>query len=155
MHIYRLFNINFAEANFISIIILLIPKTKILESNIFTNLMALCPLGIKFLTSVFYRKYNVLKFKIKCIENKYIYYLTVIQSCWQLVVQAERGWFYAKKRSRKYRIKIFRLRLCFRENRLWIFARYACTLWRGDILNQLSSILKKSQVASNWKKRLL
>ena len=35
-----------------------------------------------------------------------------------------------KKRSRKYRIKIFRLRLCFRENRLWIFARYARTLSR-------------------------
>ena len=28
------------------------------------------------------------------------------------------------------RIKMFRLRLCFRENRLWIFARYACTLSR-------------------------
>ena len=35
-----------------------------------------------------------------------------------------------QKRSRKYRIKIFRLRLCFRENRLWIFARYGCTLSR-------------------------
>ena len=35
-----------------------------------------------------------------------------------------------EKRSRKYRIKIFRLRLCSRENRLWIFARYACTLSR-------------------------
>ena len=35
-----------------------------------------------------------------------------------------------EKRSRKYRIKIFRSRLCFRENRLWIFARYACTLSR-------------------------
>ena len=35
-----------------------------------------------------------------------------------------------EKRSRKYRIKIFRLKLCFRENRLWIFARYACTLSR-------------------------
>ena len=31
-----------------------------------------------------------------------------------------------EKRSRKYRIKIFRLRLYFRENRLWIFDRYAC-----------------------------
>ena len=35
-----------------------------------------------------------------------------------------------EKRSRKYRIKIFRLTLCFRENRLWIFVRYACTLSR-------------------------
>ena len=35
-----------------------------------------------------------------------------------------------EKRSGKYRIKIFCLRLCFRENRLWIFARYACTLSR-------------------------
>ena len=35
-----------------------------------------------------------------------------------------------EKISRKYRIKIFRLRLCFRENRLRIFTRYACTLSR-------------------------
>ena len=31
-----------------------------------------------------------------------------------------------EKRSRKYRINIFRLRLYFRENRLWIFDLYAC-----------------------------
>ena len=36
-----------------------------------------------------------------------------------------KGAILREKRSRKYRIKIFRLRLCFRENRLWIFARYA------------------------------
>ena len=41
-----------------------------------------------------------------------------------------KGVILREKRSRKYRIKIFRLRLCFRENRLWIFARYACTLSR-------------------------
>ena len=39
-----------------------------------------------------------------------------------------KGLILREKRSRKYRIKIFRLRLCFRENRLWIFARYGCTL---------------------------
>ena len=39
-----------------------------------------------------------------------------------------KGVILREKISRKYRIKIFRLRLCFRENRLWIFARYACTL---------------------------
>ena len=41
-----------------------------------------------------------------------------------------KGMILREKRSRKYRIKIFRLKLCFRENRLWIFARYACTLSR-------------------------
>ena len=41
-----------------------------------------------------------------------------------------KGVILREKRSRKYRINIFRLRLCFRENRLWIFARYACTLSR-------------------------
>ena len=41
-----------------------------------------------------------------------------------------KGVILREKRSRKYRILIFRLRLCFRENRLWIFARYACTLSR-------------------------
>ena len=35
-----------------------------------------------------------------------------------------KGMILREKRSRKYRIKIFRLRLCFRENRLWIFTRY-------------------------------
>ena len=44
-----------------------------------------------------------------------------------------KGVMLREKRSRKYRIKIFRLRLCFRENRLWIFARYACTLSRLGI----------------------
>ena len=43
---------------------------------------------------------------------------------------SRKGVILRKKRSRKYRIKFFRLRLCFRENRLWIFARYACTLSR-------------------------
>ena len=33
-----------------------------------------------------------------------------------------KGEILREKRSRKYRIKIFRLRLCFQENRLWIFA---------------------------------
>ena len=41
-----------------------------------------------------------------------------------------KGVILREKRSRKCRIKIFPLRLCFRENRLWIFARYACTLSR-------------------------
>ena len=41
-----------------------------------------------------------------------------------------KGVILREKRSRKYRVKIFRLRLCFRENRLWILARYACTLSR-------------------------
>ena len=41
---------------------------------------------------------------------------------------SRKGVILREKRSRKYRIKIFRLRLCFRENRLWIFARYGCTL---------------------------
>ena len=41
-----------------------------------------------------------------------------------------KGVILREKRSRKYRIKIFRLRLCFRENRLWILVRYACTLSR-------------------------
>ena len=31
---------------------------------------------------------------------------------------SEKGMILGEKRSRKYRIKIFRLRLCFRENRL-------------------------------------
>ena len=43
---------------------------------------------------------------------------------------SRKGVILGEKRSRKYRIKIFRLRLCFRENRLWIFARYGCTLSR-------------------------
>ena len=43
---------------------------------------------------------------------------------------SEKGVILREKISRKYRIKIFRLRLCFRENRHWIFARYACTLSR-------------------------
>ena len=41
-----------------------------------------------------------------------------------------KGVILREKRSRKYRIKIFRSSLCFRENRLWILARYACTLSR-------------------------
>ena len=41
-----------------------------------------------------------------------------------------KGVILREKRSRKYRIKIFLLRLGFLENRLWIFARYACTLSR-------------------------
>ena len=41
-----------------------------------------------------------------------------------------KGVILREKISRKYRIKIFRSRLCFRENRLWILARYACTLSR-------------------------
>ena len=36
-----------------------------------------------------------------------------------------KGVILREKRSQKYGIKIFRLRLCFWENRLWIFARYA------------------------------
>ena len=45
-----------------------------------------------------------------------------------------KGVILREKRSRKYRIKIFRLRLCFRENRLSIFPRYACTLSRLVII---------------------
>ena len=51
-----------------------------------------------------------------------------------------------EKRSRKYRIQIFRLRLCFREQN-WR-TNFYWTFIYGAILNQLS-ILKKSQVASN------
>ena len=46
-----------------------------------------------------------------------------------------KGMILREKRSRKYRIKIFRLRICFRENRLWIFARCACTLSRLVIMD--------------------
>ena len=53
---------------------------------------------------------------------------------------SRKGVILREKRSRKYRIKIFRLRLCFRENRLWIFARYACTLSRLVVLFQHDQI---------------
>ena len=75
-------------------------------------------------------------------EHRYLFFIS-IKICLLLVVRVFNytGWLVTggtsgkgvilrEKRSRKYRIKIFRSRLCFRENRLWIFARYACTLSR-------------------------
>ena len=57
-------------------------------------------------------------------------YETVYTGCLETGGTSGKGMILREKRSRKYRIKIFRLRLCFRENRIWIFARYACTLSR-------------------------
>ena len=48
-----------------------------------------------------------------------------------------KGVILREKRSRKYRIKIFRSRLCFRENRFLILARYACTL-SGLVITDLT-----------------
>ena len=59
-----------------------------------------------------------------------------------------------EKRSRKYRIKIFRLRLYFRENRLWIFDRYACNacnILEGFI--NITSIETQSTIKSVITKR--
>ena len=115
-------------------------------------------------------------FYFKCWQN-----WRFIGKLWRSILHIYTGWLVTggtsgkrvilrEKRSRKYRIKIFHLRLCFRENRLWIFARYACTLsrlvitdltvdrcldWRYVDKNFQLSILKKSQVASNWKKKIL
>ena len=58
-----------------------------------------------------------------------------------------KGLILREKRSRKYRIKIFCLRLCFRENRLWIFARYACTLSRLVIIASCEQLKEKIIVA--------
>ena len=60
-----------------------------------------------------------------------------------------KGAILREKRSRKYRIKIFHLRLCFRENRLWIFARYACTLSRLVITDLSASLKFVSAVTEN------
>ena len=57
------------------------------------------------------------------------YYYYCVYTGW-LVTGGTRGkgMILREKRSRKYRIKIFRSRLCFRENRLWIFARQRSTV---------------------------
>ena len=49
---------------------------------------------------------------------------------------SEKGVILHEKISRKYRIKIFHLRLCFRENRLWIFAKYGC-IWSRLVITDL------------------
>ena len=59
-----------------------------------------------------------------------------------------KGVILREKRSRKYRIKIFRLRLGFRENRLWIFARYACTLSRLVITDLICCPFCRTQTSA-------
>ena len=66
----------------------------------------------------------------------------------------EKGVILREKRSRKYRRKIFRLRLYFRENRLWIFDRYACNacnILEGFI--NITSIETQSTIKSVITKR--
>ena len=54
-----------------------------------------------------------------------------------------------EKRSRKYRIKIFRLRLCFRENRLWIlFVDILNQYYQYCILKHIKSIVYSEEIAS-------
>ena len=60
---------------------------------------------------------------------------------------SEKGVILCEKRSRKYRIKIFRLRLCFRENRLiigpYFFEENVTSAAYFDFLqNQLPELLE-------------
>ena len=60
-----------------------------------------------------------------------------------------KGVILREKRSRKYRIKIFRLRLCFRENRLWIlFMDILNQYYKYWILNHIKSIVYSEEIAS-------
>ena len=45
-------------------------------------------------------------------------YETVYTGCLETGGTSGKGMILREKRSRKYKIKIFRLRLCFRENRI-------------------------------------
>ena len=72
-----------------------------------------------------------------CIGYCYIFLRYCYTECSVTGGTSEKGVILHEKISRKYKTKIFHLRLCFRENRLWIFA--VCT-WSRLAITDLTVV---------------